>query len=102
MGGATTPSTCSTSAELQYLPTQLQKVVEAVISLKENIAVLCFQAERSTTEEVADLGTNPCDAIVRDLRSVMVMQSECLRITEQHTRAQVGAEITALLHAFMD
>jgi len=102
MSEATTPSTCSTSAKLHYLPAQLQKVVEAVNSLKENIAVLCFQPERPTAEEVADLGTNPCDAIVRDLKSAMVMHPECLRITERHTRAQVGAEITALLHAFRD
>jgi len=84
------------------LPTQLQKVVDAVTSLKENIAVLCFQAERSSVEEVAHLGTNPCDEIVRELRSAMVMHSECIRVTEQHVRAQVGAEITALLHAFRD
>lgn len=90
------------SARLTYdhLPTQLSRLVEALKFVKESAAALSSRQEPPSREEAAAVVIEPCEMIIRDLLAASETYSQNARRTEEHTKAQLLAGITAFLHSW--
>lgn len=88
------------SAPFDHLPTQLSQVSEAVKTMKENVAAL-FSGQRSLSrEEAAAVVIDPCEMVLRDLLAASESYSRSTKRTEDRTKAQLAAGITAFLHSW--
>lgn len=79
-------------------PPQLSEVIDALTCLQENIALLSSKPNGPTSYELADLATNPCESIIRDLRVLIATHADCVKRAEQHARERLRAETVAFLH----
>lgn len=88
------------SASYDHLPTQLSQVLEAVKTMKENAAALFSLQGSLSREEAAAVVIDPCEMILRDLLAASELYSRSTKRTEDRTKAQLAAGITAFLHSW--